>query len=123
MRISDWSSDVCSSDLNGRPHKYARIDTGNVQRFMNTTIEVTTPDGRVTMMTREGAILHRLYQSAMKGNVHAQIFLARRFEKHTESRMALALELKRIVSNLRESNRAPTEYEAMLLERSEEHTS
>src|SRR3546814_13972698 len=25
MRISDWSSDVCSSDLRGLPHGYVRI--------------------------------------------------------------------------------------------------
>src|SRR3546814_7242509 len=25
MRISDWSSDVCSSDLNGRPHPVRQV--------------------------------------------------------------------------------------------------
>src|SRR3546814_14348461 len=30
MRISDWSSDVCSSDLIGLLRAYANRDTGNV---------------------------------------------------------------------------------------------
>ena len=60
-----------------REHRLRRT-----RRFMNTVLEVTTPEGR-TMMTREAAIQHRLYQSAMQGNVHAQIYLSRRFETGT----------------------------------------
>src|SRR3546814_19507848 len=30
MRISDWSSDVCSSDLIGPSHNYAGLSRGNI---------------------------------------------------------------------------------------------
>src|SRR5262245_40283352 len=77
-----WLKGV-SGNPNGRHQKYAKIDSDDLQRFKNTVLEVNTPDGR-KVMTREAAIQHRLYQSAMQGNVYAQIYLARRFEKHAE---------------------------------------
>jgi hypothetical protein len=113
-RQGRWVKGV-SGNRKGRPPKLARLDHGDLQTFKNTAMEVNTPDGLV-LMTREAAVLHRLYQAAMKGNVHAQIFLSRRFEKHAESKAAVAAELHRIISKIKEGKRAPTDYEMALIE-------
>src|SRR3546814_12499399 len=34
MRISDWSSDVCSSDLGGSVTRWQLYDTGYTERYM-----------------------------------------------------------------------------------------
>jgi len=60
------------------------------------------------MMTREAAIQHRLYQSAMQGNVHAQIFLARRFEKYGEQMLEINAKFVELVSRLKEEKREAT---------------
>jgi len=109
-----WLKGV-SGNPKGRPVEYARIDHGDLQEFKNTIIEVNTPDGSI-VMTREAAVLHRLYQSAMKGNVHAQIFLSRRFEKHHETKALIAAKLSSLIEELEETGRAPTEREAALIE-------
>jgi uncharacterized protein DUF5681 len=96
-----------SGNPNGRPHKYAKVDRGDLLRFKNTIREVPTPDGPI-MMTREAAIQHRLYQSAMQGNVHAQIFLARRFEKYDEEMSKTVAKFTELVSRLKEEKRDPT---------------
>src|SRR5574338_872349 len=110
-----WVKGV-SGNPNGRPHKYARVDTGDLDKFFGTTIEVKNPDGRMTIMTREAAILHRLYQSAMKGNVHAQIFLSRRFDKHYMDKAGVFLEFHLMMNKIRERDRKPTELEWAFIE-------
>jgi hypothetical protein len=82
---------------------------------MNTILDVPTPDGRKKVMTREAAIQHRLYQSAMQDNVHAQIFLARRFEKYNEGVAKMSAKFDDLVSRLREENRQPTLEESLFL--------
>ena len=82
------------------------------------------PYGKV-MMTRDGAILHRLYQSAMKGNVHAQIYLARRFEQHNDRMSRITAEaslaVSEIISEMKEAKRAPTDYERALIDKAKVH--
>jgi hypothetical protein len=106
-----WVKGV-SGNPKGRPPKFLRIDAGDLETFMNTIREVSTPDGEV-MMTREAAIQHRLYQSAMQGNVHAQIFLARRFEKYYERKAHISNGLQDLFFNLKETGRHPTEQEQL----------
>lgn len=113
-RQGRWVKGV-SGNRKGRPPKLARLDHGDLQTFKNTAIEVNTPDGSV-LMTREAAILHRLYQAAMKGNVHAQIFLSRRFEKHYEHKATIAAELYRLIRDVTEGKRELTDYESALIE-------
>ncbi len=103
-----------SGNPKGRPHKYAKVDHGDLERFMNTVREVNTPDGRI-MMTREAAIQYRLYQSAMQGNVHAQIFLARRFEKRAEKSGEVLAKFTNLVARLRAEKREPTWEESVWL--------
>jgi len=110
--LGRWLKGV-SGNPKGRPEKFARVDHGDLQTFKNSLIEVNTPDGPV-MMTREAAVLHRLYQSAMKGNVHAQIFLSRRFEKHHEGKAVIAAEALRLWDEIKRANRKPTEDEMAL---------
>jgi hypothetical protein len=105
---------VCGNPK-GRPPDTARIDHGDLLTFKNESTVVNTPDGKV-LMTREAAILHRLYQSAMKGNVHAQIFLTRRFEKYYRDKDGVAVELRRMMSEIKKEKRLPTDYEWALIE-------
>jgi Family of unknown function (DUF5681) len=108
-----WAKGV-SGNPKGRPHKYANFDHGDFLRFKNTILEVNTPDGR-RVMTREAAIQHRLYQSAMQGNVHAQIFLARRFDKYAEEMSKIVAKFHDLVFLLKEEKRGPTEAETSIL--------
>ena len=70
---------------NGRPRKWSRIENGNLEVFINSVIEVQTADGP-KMMTRDGILLNRLFQSALQGNVHAQIYLDKKFDQWWEHR-------------------------------------
>jgi hypothetical protein len=112
-RHGRWVKGV-SGNPKGRPDKYANIDHGDFRRFKNTVLEVNTPDGR-RVMTREAAIQHRLYQSAMQGNVHAQIYLARRFDTHAEEMSRIVQRFHDLVFLLKEQKRGPTEDEASVL--------
>jgi len=104
-----WVKGV-SGNPKGRPDKYANVDAGAFLRFKNTVREVTTPEGRI-MMTREAAIQHRLYQSAMQGNVHAQIYLSRRFRQHAEDMAKAWADFHELVFRVKEEKREYTEAE------------
>jgi hypothetical protein len=66
-------------------------------------------------MTREAAIQHRLYQSAMQGEVRAQIFLARRFEKFRGRNDKTLADLLDLFARLRKEKRDPTEQESLFM--------
>src|SRR3546814_4905450 len=55
MRISDWSSDVCSSDLGERPRRAAHLVTGpDVDGVVDTMVGFPTdPDQMYAVMRRE----------------------------------------------------------------------
>src|SRR3546814_5469684 len=44
MRISDWSSDVCSSDLRGPPYARATTVRGHTMHFKPEEIPLITPE-------------------------------------------------------------------------------
>lgn len=104
-----------SGNLKGPPRKEARVEHGDIELFKNESMLVDTKDGPV-LMTREAAILHRLYQSAMKGSVHAQIFLSRRFDKHYMDKAGVFVELHLMMNKIRERDRKPTELEWAFIE-------
>jgi hypothetical protein len=100
-----------SGNPKGRPTKLSKVDFGDLERFRNTLVEIDTPYGRRSM-TRRAAIQERLYVSAMKGNVHAQIHLDRKFEKSMQDRAEISAELNRLVLDIVTKGRQPTEEEA-----------
>src|SRR3546814_2518813 len=58
MRISDWSSDVCSSDLVGQPHLLARIGENVDQRIISLDLAVRNPADEMDL--RRGGRSRRL---------------------------------------------------------------
>ena len=103
-----------SGNPKGRPEKYSNVNFGDFLRFKNTVLEVDTPLGR-KVLTREAAVQERLYASAMKGNVHAQIFLMRQFEKFKENETELQDRYDRVLDVIRKQEGEPTEEQAKML--------
>src|SRR3546814_5009195 len=58
MRISDWSSDVCSSDLEvvriGKAEMFGRDGIADLSTEMAAAIERLREQGRTTMVVRKG---------------------------------------------------------------------
>lgn len=96
----------------GRPTKLSKVEFGDFELFKNTTVEVDAPNGRKRILTREAAIQERLYASAMKGNVQAQIFLTRKFEQSKEALVEAEALLNQIQKKLQGEAREPTDDEA-----------
>jgi hypothetical protein len=117
-----WVKGYCPNK-SGRPRKRLMIDHGHVERFMNTILEVKTPDGE-KMMTRQGAVLNRLFQSALQGNVHAQIYLDRKFHHADQQRAELAAELSRSKFQMSENpNWRPTAWQQAIMATAEQYLS
>jgi len=96
----------------GRPTKLSMIESADVGLFKNTMVEVDSVRGRKRILTREGAIQERLYASAMKGNVQAQVFLTRRFDADTVAFAEAGALLHKIYKTVRAEDRPPTDDEA-----------
>jgi hypothetical protein len=77
-----WLKGHCPNP-NGRPKKRVdpNYDPGDIRHFGNTVIEITT-NGRVEMMDRRTALLHKMFETAMKGRVSMQRFLHGEFERN-----------------------------------------
>jgi hypothetical protein len=82
-----WLKGHCPNSK-GRPRKKAdpRYDPGNIWYFGNTLIDITA-GGQKETMDRRAALLHKMYESAMKGKVSMQRFLYAEFER-TDVRLA-----------------------------------
>src|SRR3546814_8260370 len=81
MRISDWSSDVCSSDLAGDPHEDMGVGLGEMlDRQLLGMLEIhrrVMPLGR----SRDVMVLRRRATAKMPGNVdrdNAKFFVGER---------------------------------------------
>ena len=68
------------------------------------------------MMTREAAVQHRLFQSAMKGNVQAQIHLSRKFEEFEQRRAEIELGLRKLMEKMENPNACLTDEESTFVE-------
>ncbi len=82
-----WVKGHCPNPK-GRPRKTVRsdFDLGDLEHFGNTLIDVMA-GGEKTTMVRSAALLHKMYESAMKGKVSMQRFLYAEFER-TDVRLA-----------------------------------
>ncbi|MGE4061548.1 MAG: DUF5681 domain-containing protein [Sphingomonadales bacterium] len=113
-RRGRWVKGV-SGNPKGRPLLLARIEHGDIELFKNETTRVNTPSG-VVMMTREGAVLHRMYQAAMNGNVQAMVHLSRKFEKYRETMDSIMFSATNILEHYKTLKRPLTEAEERTFE-------
>ena len=77
-----WRKGHCPNPK-GRPRKkvQADYDPRDIRHFSNTMIDVAA-NGRIETMDRRTALLHKMYESAMKGRVSMQRFLYAEFERN-----------------------------------------
>ena len=79
-----WRKGHCPNPK-GRPRKQVMedYDPGDLRHFRNTMIDVMS-GGQKVKMDRRAALLHKIYESAMKGKVSMLRFLFKEFERNTE---------------------------------------
>ncbi len=77
-----WLKGHCPNPR-GRPRKSPKenLDLSDLRIFGNTMIDVVA-NGEKEMMDRRAALLHKMYESALKGRVSMQRFLYQEFEKN-----------------------------------------
>src|SRR3546814_7683836 len=101
MRISDWSSDVCSSDLSRRPSRPA-LDNQAAEARQAPTVEKPSKLGRQPQRLAEAPLEEQPVLDAARSSAAPEPGFGR-----TEGRKATL----------------PGEYQPPTVERSEEHTS
>ena len=86
-----WQKGHCPNPK-GRPKKQVMEDynLGDLRHFRNSMIDVMSGGQKVTM-DRHAALLHKMYESAMKGKVSMQRFLYKEFERNTEGLATLRI--------------------------------
>ena len=92
----------------GRPKKKptVRPDQSDIHFFRNTVIGVLT-SGQKEMMDRRTALLNKMFESAMKGNVSLQRFLYKEFQKNDELLAATRNHYERLMTDWYVNNPAP----------------
>lgn len=77
-----WLKGHCPNPK-GRPRKKVdpTYDPRNIRHFGNTVIEIRV-NGQIELMDRRTAVLHRMFEDAMKGKVSTQRFLYAEFERN-----------------------------------------
>jgi hypothetical protein len=98
----------------GRPTKLSKVDFGDFLRFKNSILEIDTAAGK-KILTREAAIQERLYASAMKGNVQAQIFLSRKFEQYKENEAEIEARFHGLRESIKRRGTPATEAEMEMI--------
>ena len=83
----------------GRPRKADKIDVdrADLGRFMNTEVEMKV-GGELVSMTREEALLHKMYEGAMGGKVSNQKFFYEQFQQRKKDIAELRAEYDRLVA-------------------------
>jgi hypothetical protein len=78
-----WRKGYCPNPK-GRPKKRRpkNFDLCDLEVFGNTLIDVVSGGEKVTMI-RRAALLHKMFESAMKGKVSQQRFLYKEFERNS----------------------------------------
>lgn len=92
-----WLKDHCPNPK-GRPRKKVQADyyQGDIRHFGNTVIDVAA-NGGVETMDRRMALLHKMYESAMKGRVSMQRFLYKEFERNDQRLADLRIHYERLM--------------------------
>ncbi len=68
-----------SGNLNGAPQKIPDLDMADLLNFSMKTIKIKI-GGEEQLVTHHEALVHALYQTAMKGRISAQRYLLEKFE-------------------------------------------
>lgn len=90
-----------SGNLNGRPTKVNLIGVdADPYIFANSSLELNL-NGEIVTMTRQEALLNKLYQQAMKGNVRAIVYLDQKFEEANEIIANARLDLPELLQKWR----------------------
>lgn len=92
-----WLPGHCPNPL-GRPKKRpkAHLNPADIWDFRNTMIDVMA-NGQREMMDRRAALLHKMYESAMKGKVSMQRFLYKEFERNDQRLAAARVRYEQLV--------------------------
>ena len=92
-----WRKGHCPNPK-GRPRKPPRedLDLSDLEVFGNTLIDVVSSGEKVTML-RRAALLHKIFESAMKGKVSQQRFLYKEFENNSRRLAAIRNDYERLV--------------------------
>lgn len=93
-----WLKGHCPNPK-GRPRKVPRKrgDLADLQRFGNTLVEVRTQDG-MELMTRRAALLHKMFEDAMRGKVSMQRLLLKEFEQSDRLHAATRLRYDQLIT-------------------------
>ncbi len=92
-----WRKGHCPNPK-GRPRKKPKEypDLADIHFFGNTLIEIRV-NGQTELVNRRAALLHKMYEDAMKGKVSMQKFLFHEFEKNDERLAAIRVRYDRLV--------------------------
>lgn len=93
-----WLKGHCPNPK-GRPRKKPKeyFDLADIRTFGNTLIEVRTNDG-AELMDRRAALLHKMYEDAMRGKDSMQRLLYAEFERNDERLAAARLQYDKLMT-------------------------
>ena len=93
-----WLKGHCPNPK-GRPRKkiQADYDPGDIRHFGYTVIDVAV-NGQIETMDRRTALLHKMFESAMKDKVTMQRFLYAEFERNDERLAAARLRYEQLMT-------------------------
>ena len=92
-----WLPDFCPNPK-GRPKKKPKVsfDLSDIRIFGNTLVDVVA-NGQKETMDRRAALLHKIFESAMKGKVSQQRFLYQEFERNAKRLGAARADYDRLI--------------------------
>ena len=102
-----WRPGYCPNPK-GRPRKKPKtiIHEADIHIFGNTVVDVVS-NGQKVSMVRRSALLNKMFESAMKGNVSMQRFLYHEFERNAERLVAARVHYDRLLFDWIINNPAP----------------
>ena len=94
-----WRKGYCPNPK-GRPRKKPKpyLDQSDLRWFGRTSIEVRTKDG-VEVMDRRAALLHKMFEDAMRGKVSMQRFLYAEFERNAKQLAEARLRYDQLIND------------------------